>query len=268
MSPADLPTGGGEPEPRAAETAFGAGKGPGTDPQRLAVLLSLLLVAALAFAALRTDVFGAGPGPGEAGAFAAGCPGHGAPHVAALPVRELGELEERLAPLIPQRIARPYQDGAVSERNLWNDDVPTSLGAYARYRELAPAGFELRWWLPRRGGEDDIGADVLALGDETQARELAERASDPRCRRHGGASVASLPPGARTLFWVNGDNAAEWDVIFTRGRFLYRVVDVPPRWLVHGPRADLALPKARAELLACRLPQAECGQLARYGNLS
>jgi len=88
----------------------------------------------------------------------------------------------------------------------------------------------------RRRAERDR-ADVLEFASERQAEDALARAEGPRCRSDGAAHAARLPSGAGNLYWVNPDNAQQWDVLFARGRRLYRVVPpclagpVPRPWL-------------------------------------
>jgi hypothetical protein len=127
-----------------------------------------------------------------------------------------------------------------------------------------PAGYEVRWWaLDRDGSEDDVVADVLEFATQRQAEDAFARAASTRCRRDGAAHVAHFPSGASNLFWVNPDNAQQWDVLLARGRRLYRVSDVPPEYLLTTtPPAQRSLERLRAgstvEVLACALPDAAC----------
>jgi hypothetical protein len=126
-----------------------------------------------------------------------------------------------------------------------------------------PAGYEVRWWaLDRQGNEDDVVADVLEFASERQAEDALARAASPRCRSDGAAHAARLPSGASNLFWVNPDNAQERDVLFVRGRRLYRVGDVPSNYPPATGPAQRALERHRAngtvQVLACALPGAGC----------
>ena len=71
-----------------------------------------------------------------------------------------------------------------------------------------------------------------------------------------------MPSGAGNLYWVNPDNAQQWDVLFARGRRLYRVGDVPASYPPATSPAQRTLERDRAnstvEVLACALPGAGC----------
>jgi hypothetical protein len=262
----------GDQRPRAdepaerpgADAAFGARKPWRIDtspppPARLAVLLVALAGLSVGFLAIRTNVLR--PVGERIGVTAAACPTSGAPEVVRVPVRALPALGRPLASLLPGGRVRLYESGAVPASVLWTDDSPTPPGGLGRPGDPAPAGYEARWWYrPGDTGEDDVAADVLELRSASAARDLAARAASTRCRRDAGSTPALVQPQARMLSWVNPDNAAQWNVIFARGRFVYSVDVVPP-----APRGRVA-PRAferrharvLAQVLACELPGAGC----------
>jgi hypothetical protein len=221
------------------------------------VLLACLLAAALALLAIRGAWLGLGGGA-EA-AFA--CPGLQAPEARSIPVRDLAELGAPLARIMPTRVGRVYERGAIATGNLWSDDEPREppFG-----RSLAPAGYEIRWWaLDRDGDEDDVAADVLEFATAREAERALALAATPRCRPHGVARAVRYPAGAREVFWVNPDHALQWDVMFVRGRRLYRVGDVPPEYLLTTTepwqrRLERSRDVGTAKALACALPAAGC----------
>jgi hypothetical protein len=193
--------------------------------------------------------------------FPAGCPGREAPQVASIPTRDLPALRDELSTIVAARVGRLYEAGPVTASNLWTDGEPRLSPAPG---SSAPAAYEVRWWaLDRDGNEDDVGADVLEFATPDEARNALALAGSPRCRRDAAARATQLPAGARMLSWTNPDNAQEFDVMFVRGRRLYRTIDVPPGYLLDatGPRQG-ALERARAamtaEALACALPGAGC----------
>jgi hypothetical protein len=221
------------------------------------VLLACLLAAVLAL----LDIRGAwlGLGGGAEAAFA--CPVLQAPEVRSIPTRGLAELGAPLARIMPTRVGRVYERGAIATGNLWSDNEPREppIGP-----SLAPAGYEIRWWaLDRDGNEDDVAADVLEFATAREAQSALALAATPRCRPHGVARAVSYPAGAREVFWVNPDHALEWDVMFVRGRRLYRVTDVPPEYLLTTTepwqrRLERSRDAGTAKALACALPAAGC----------
>jgi hypothetical protein len=221
------------------------------------VLLACLLAAVLAL----LDIRGAwlGLGGGAEAAFA--CPGLQAPEVRSIPTRGLAELGAPLTRIMPTRVGRVYERGLIATGNLWSDDEPREPPAG---RSLAPAGYEVRWWaLDRDGDEDDVAADVLELATAREAERTLALAASPRCRRYGVARAVRYPAGAREVFWVNPDDALEWDVMFVRGRRLYRVGDVPPEYLLTTTepwqrRLERSRDAGTAKALACALPEAGC----------
>ncbi len=266
MEPHDAPTG-PLPDTSGDTEAFGLAQ-PGTPlwanrHLRLGLLLACLLGALLALLDARAAWFGLGEGSARAGGvtFPAGCPGGEAPQVRSVATGDLSALREKLARIIPARVGRLYEAGPVATSNLWTDEEPPRSPVSGA---TAPAAYELRWWaLDRDGSRDDVVADALEFATSEEADHALALAASPRCRRDAAARAIQSPSGARELSWTNPDNAREVDVLFVRGRRLYRTIDAPPGYLLDqtGPRQG-ALERARAgmtvELLACALPDAGC----------
>jgi hypothetical protein len=255
-----------EPLEPNAEKAFGPAATPG-NPLRLVLLVICLLVSLAALLEIHGGWFGlhdsgAQPGGGTmaSGAlFGPGCPGRGAPEATRLASTALTALRQQLEPVVPARLGRVYEQGPIGTSNLWNDAEPPS----APPSGSVPAAYEVRWWaLDRDGNPDDVVADVLEFAGPAEAQELLARSASPRCRRDGAARGASFPAGAREVVWLNPDGAWQWDVMFVRGRLLYRVSDVPPGLLyVTGRRQsnrEWRRAGATARVLACALPDAGC----------
>ena len=224
------------------------------------MLLGCLLAAVIALLCVRGAWFGLGGAQAGDTLFAAGCPGARAPEVASVARRALPALREQLSAIVPKPLGRSYEAGSITTSHLWTDDRPQPPSSSS----TVPAAYEIRWWaLDRDGSEDDIGADVLEFATSAQARTALALAVSPRCRTHATAGSARFPAGASELHWVNPDRAQEWDVLFSRGRRLYRVGDVPPEYLftATGPRHD-ALERTRDEktpqAVSCALPEAGC----------
>jgi hypothetical protein len=235
---------------------------------RLGLLLAGLALAVLALLSAKTELFNRGSGSAQArgAAFAPGCPGQGAPEVKSIPGSDIAALRNEVSPIMPPRVGRVYEAGTITTSNLWSDDPPqraspsSSTGSQAG---SVPAGYEVRWWaLDRQGNEDDVVADVLEFASERQAEDALARAASTRCRSDGAAHAARLPSGAGNLYWVNPDNFQQWDVLFARGRRLYRVGDVPSSYPPATSPAQRTLEQHRAdstvEVLACALPGAGC----------
>jgi hypothetical protein len=232
---------------------------------RLGLLLAGLMAAVLALLSVRGGLFDIGSGPAQASgaAFAPGCPGRGAPRVQSIPVENLAALRNAVSRIMPPRVGRVYETGTITTSNLWSDDSPLRASSSSSPARSVPAGYEMRWWaLDRDGNEDDVVADVLEFATERQAEDALTRAASTRCRRDGTAHAGHFPSGAGNLFWVNPDNAQEWDVLFVRGRRLYRIGDVPPGYPPAAGPAQSRLERLRAdstvEVLACALPDAAC----------
>jgi len=230
------------------------------------LLLAGLAVAVLALLTAKTELLTGGSGSAQArgAAFPAGCPGRGAPEVKSIPGADLTALRNVVSPIMPPRVGRVYETGTITTSNLWSDANPLRSSSSSSLASSVPAGYEVRWWaLDREGSEDDVVADVFEFATERQAEDALTRAASTRCRRDGVAHVARFPSGAGNLFWVNPDNAQQWDVLLVRGHRLYRVSDVPPEYLLTTtPPAQRSLERRRApstvELLACALPGAAC----------
>jgi hypothetical protein len=230
---------------------------------RLGLLLAGLAMAVLTLLAAKTDLFNRGSGSAQASgtAFAPGCPGRGAPEVESIPAQNLAALRNAVTRIMPPRVGRVYEAGTITTSNLWSDDQPSSSSGSPA--SSVPAGYEVRWWaLDRQGNEDDVVADVLEFATERQAEDTLARAASTRCRRDGAAYAAHFPSGASNLYWVNPDNAQQWDALFVRGRRLYRVDDVPPGYPPATGPAQFRLERLRAlmtvNVLACALPDAGC----------
>jgi hypothetical protein len=231
---------------------------------RLGLLLAVLAASVLALLAVRVGLFDAGSGPAQArgAAFAAGCPGREAPQARRVPAASVGALRGAVAHAASARAARAYQAGTITIENLFSDDSPERQPASRSQARSVSAGYELRWWLLNRAGnEDDVAADVLEFTTKQTAENALARAASPRCRRQATARAGRFPSGARDLRWVNPDNAREWDVLFTRGKRLYRIAYVPSDYPpATGPtqRAHESRDEATAEALACAIAAAAC----------
>ncbi len=230
------------------------------------MLLAGLVIAVLALLSIRVGLFDAGHGSAQArgAAVAPACQGGAAPEVERIPPKSLPALRDAVSRTMPPRVGRLYEAGTITTSNLWSDNQPVreSVSSQLTPRSVA-AGYEMRWWaLDRNGGEDDVAADVLEYATERQAEDALALAASTSCRRDAAAHVARSPSGARHLFWVNPDDAREWDVLFVRGRRLYRVVDVPPSYPAASGAGQRALERlgveTTVEALACALPGAAC----------
>jgi hypothetical protein len=231
----------------------------------LAVLLVVLAASVVAFVSLRVGLFdfASGPAQARAAAFAAGCPGREAPEVRRVPAANLAALRGAVARTAPARASREYESGTITTVNLWSDDEPRRQPASGSPSDMVPAGYEIRWWsLDRDGNEDDVAADVLEFATSRAAEAALRRAASPRCRADATANAGRSPAGSRELRWLNPDKAREWDVLFTRGARLYRVVYVPPSYPPANGPAQRATQWRRAgataELLACSVADAAC----------
>jgi hypothetical protein len=229
---------------------------------RLAVLLALLGATVLALVGVRGYWFDLGGGSSQASgaAFAPGCPGRGAPEVKSVPVRELSALHSAVSRIMPPRVGRVYEMGAITTSSVWTDDRPVPFSSTQPLGEsAAPAGYEVRWWaLDRDGALDDVVASVLEFATEKQADDVLARAARTRCRRDGVVVAAPFPARSSDLAWVNPDNAPESDVLFVRGRRLYRIADSPPSYLPAERRGA----RMSVNVLACALPDAACSASA------
>jgi hypothetical protein len=242
-------------------------------PVRMGVLLVCLLAAFLALLDLRGSWFGLGDGGSQASrqAFAAGCPGRHAPEVIRVSAQELRALREELLRISPGQAGREYEAGQVTTPQLWTDDQPGHSPLPTSSSRTLPAGYEVRWWaLNRDGSEDDVGGDVLEFATPAQAERALTLALSSRCRRDAAARAASYPAGASNLFWVNPDGAPEWDILFVRGRRLFRIVDVPPAWPT-GPQQEALrreLSVTTVDVLACAMPEVRCPSRASIRDAS
>jgi hypothetical protein len=241
---------------------------------RLCALLACLTIAVLALVDVRGGLleFAGGSSQARGAGFAPGCPGRDAPNVIRVSAAQLSALHRELSVIVAPRVGRPYAAGTIATDNLWSDNQPQRLPASGT--SSAPAAYEVRWWaLDRNGSEDDVAADVLEFASEREAADALTRAASPRCRQGAAAQPARLPARAINLSWVNPDQAPEWDVLFVRGRRLYRVVDVPPGYLVtatgmHQRELERRRAALTADVLACALPDARCGPTAIAGPTS
>ena len=232
---------------------------------RLGFLICGLVVATLALLDRRAGLFDLGSGPAQTpgAAFSPGCPGHGAPEVESIPAQNLASLRNAVTRIMPPRVGRVYEAGTITTSNLWTDNQPLQPSSSSSVARSVPAAYEMRWWaLDREGNEDDVVADVFEFDTHRQAQDALLRAASPRCRRDGEAHAARLLPGASNLYWVNPDNAQQWDVLFVRDRRLYRLGDVPGDYPPPTGAAQRRLVGLRAEntvnVLACALPDAAC----------
>ncbi len=193
-----------------------------------------------------------------------------------IPTGQVADLRSASSRIMPRRVGRVYEAGTITTSNLWTDDLPLKQVAASKLGTDVPAGYEVRWWvLNRQGNEDDVVADVLEFTTRARAEDALERAASTRCRHHAAAHPGRSPSEARQLVWVNPDNAREWDVLFVRGRRLYRVADVPPSYPPVTGQAERRRQSsgvaATTQALACALPAAACqgrGGFARVGDLA
>jgi hypothetical protein len=223
----------------------------GGSPSRLRAILAILAVPCLAGLLVYLLVSG---GDSKTSRSAALCAPPTPPAVGRVPPRELGPLRAAVARVVPQRVARLYEEGTVSSRSAWSDAEPD--GPPVSPSAPRSAGYEMRWWAPNG---DDIAADVFLFAHAREARRFLALAASPRCRRSARVEPTLQPPLSRGLRWLNPDEAAEADLYLLRGRRVYRVVDVPSgqrgRTLTTG-RLRRAL--LTVETLACLLPDARC----------
>jgi hypothetical protein len=146
--------------------------------------------------------------------------------------------------------------------DVWTDGGPES-GAESATTARWPGSYEIRQWVgdPQWGASyrDDIVADVFLFSDPAQARRFFGEAASLRCRRSASASPTRRLPEARSLTWINPDDATEEVVYLLRGRTVYRLVDVRPQKQEPRPsRAADRIGFATIEALACALPEARC----------
>jgi hypothetical protein len=178
----------------------------------------------------------------------------GAPHVRQVEPQALSTLRSAVARIVPERLARLYEEGTVAGSSAWSGERPQPPAVSPR--ALRPDGYEMRWWTP---GGDDLVADVLVFADAAGARRFVALASSTGCRAQARRQPSPSPPRAQNLSWVRPDGGAQAEVYFARGTRVYRLADAPA-----GPHAA----SARGELLtrafltidtlACLLPGTRC----------
>lgn len=194
--------------------------------------------------------------PGSAGPTrVASCAGQlGAPEVIRVAPTALSPLREDVARVVPERVARLYEEGTVVAASAWTDEEPAPPAVSPRASR--PGGYEMRWWAPNG---DDVVADVLVFSNSARAQHFLALASSTRCRRKAGNVAARTPPLGRNVSWLNPDGAAQADVYFARGRRVYRLADAPAGQ--HGGAirpGSLGRAFATIDALACLLPGAHC----------
>lgn len=190
----------------------------------------------------------------------ASCAGqNGAPEVRRVPPSALSGLREDVARVLPQRVARLYEEGTVVAASAWTDEEPAPPAVSTK--SLRPDSYEMRWWAPNG---DDVVADVFVFADAASATRYLEVASSTRCRPKASRLNASSPPLARNLSWLNPDGAAQADVYFARGPRVYRLADAPAgqRGLEVGS-GSLSRAFATIDALACLLPGAHCTRVSK-----
>jgi hypothetical protein len=214
----------------------------------LIALAALGVIAAVVAYALLAG----GRGPSRALA----CGGAGAPEVARVTPDGLAPLRVSVQGVLPERVARLYEEGTVVAGDAWSDGSPAPPPVSAGGDR--PAGYEMRWWAPNG---DDIVADVFAFDSAQRARRFLTRAAVAGCRQDGAAAPADRPPLARNVTWVNPDGVSEADVYVVRGRRVYRLADVPAGQRGHRPpEGGLTRALLTIDTLACLLPEAQCGE--------
>jgi hypothetical protein len=179
----------------------------------------------------------------------------GAPEVPRVAAAALGSLRASVARVLPERVARLYEEGTIVSGDAWSEDEPAPPAVSASADR--PGGYEMRWWAP---DGDEVLADVFALGSAASAQRFLALAASPRCRRDAHERAAVRPPLARALAWINPRGAAEADVYMVRGTRVYLVADIPAGQppTTPGGTATLAGAFAAIEVLACLLPGARC----------
>ncbi|HXD55558.1 MAG TPA: hypothetical protein VN618_12440 [Solirubrobacteraceae bacterium] len=214
---------------------------------RLGVLL-VILAAAVAVLILRG-------GNGSDRSPASACASESAaPEVRSVRPSELSKLREELDRLVPDRIARLYEEGTVSSTAAWNDQEPAPPAVSPTARR--PDAYEMRWWAPNG---DDVVGDIFVFADAGAAKRYLALATSTRCRSKASRALASTTPEAVNLSWLNPDGAAQADVYFARGPRVYRLADAPAGQ--HGGEirpGSLAHAFATLDVLGCLLPGARC----------
>ena len=230
-------------------------------PRRVLTRPRLLLAGVMlaCLAGLLTFLLAGSDGSGQGASDAGVCSGQGAPHVLSVAPKELGDLRAAVARVLPERVGRLYEEGAIGGSSVWTDAAPS--GPTVDPGERRSGGYEMRWWAPNG---DDLVADVLVFSSPATAARFLERASAPRCGHSSLAGPAGRPPQARNLAWTNPQNTAEADVYLARGRHVYRVADAPAGQ--SGGRLSLpGLTRAlrTVDALACLLRGAHCSSVSR-----
>lgn len=221
-------------------------RGPGL-AVRLGVLLGVL-AALLAFLLLHG-------GGSSKPAVAAACANETeAPEVRRVGPSSLSPLREQLDRLLPDRIARLYEEGTVSSRAAWTDSEPAPPPVSPTAQR--PDAYEMRWWAPNG---DDVVGDIFVFADARAAARFLALATSTSCRRKASRTAGSVTPGAVNLTWLNPDGAAQADVYFARGSRVYRLADAPAGQSGGGIRAgSLTRAFATLDVLGCALPDAHC----------
>ena len=182
------------------------------------------------------------------------------PSLAEASVSELRDLHASLLAMMEPLSRTRYAYGIAAPEAAWFDESPSNLKSSVLADGNWPAGFEMRSWVvdPQLTSTyEDVGADVFMFARAAQARSFFIEASSARCHRAGVEGLASRPPLAHTLTWVNPDDAAEQDVFLLRGPLVYRVAVVRPQGRAPSTSQRQA-GLARAAALACALPDAGC----------
>jgi hypothetical protein len=182
--------------------------------------------------------------------------GEAAPAVRRVPPAGLSRLRDDVARLVPQRIARLYEEGTVSSHSAWTDEEPSPPAVSPT--ALRNAAYEMRWWAP---DGDDLVADELVFANAATAERFVRLAASPHCRAKALQRAASSPPHGLNLSWLNPDGAAQADLFFARGSHVFRVADAPAGQ--HGGEiraGSLSRAFALIDVLGCLLPGARCVQ--------
>ncbi len=177
-----------------------------------------------------------------------------APEVRRVGPAALSPLREELDRLVPDRIARLYEEGTVHARAAWSDSEPSppSVSPAA----LRPDAYEMRWWAPNG---DDVVGDIFVFADAAAARRYLDLATSTSCRTKASRAPGTTTPGAVNLSWLNPDGAAQADVYFARGPRVYRLADAPAGQRGGGIRpGSLARAFATLDVLGCLLPHSGC----------
>jgi hypothetical protein len=193
--------------------------------------------------------------PGASSPKLAACVGgHGAPEVRRVPAGYLSGLRESVAQVVPERLARLYEEGTILAQSAWSDEEPSPPPVSPAAKR--PAGYEMRWWAPNG---DDVVADVLSFSSARAAGMFIALAGDEHCRVHARSHAPAGPPRVSNITWLNPDGAAEADVYMRRGSRVYRIADAPAGQHLGKVRAgSLLRTLATVDALACLLPGAHC----------